>query len=43
MLFRSCTKYPDTPREVAELVETTAAGYGYKGQEGGINNNGNDN
>ncbi len=38
-----CTKYPDTPREVAELVETTAAGYGYKGQEGGINNNGNDN
>ena len=38
-----CTKYPDTPREIAELVEQSAAGYGYHSQEGGLNNNGNDN
>jgi hypothetical protein len=38
-----CTKYPDTPREVAELVEQTAGGFGYHSQEGGLNNNGNDN
>lgn len=38
-----CTKYPDTPREVAELVEQSAGGFGYHSQEGGLNNNGNDN
>jgi hypothetical protein len=38
-----CTQYPDTPREVAELVEQSAGGYGYRSQEGGFNNNGNDN
>ncbi|HEY5923192.1 MAG TPA: hypothetical protein VIV11_16045, partial [Kofleriaceae bacterium] len=38
-----CIKYAETPREVAELVEQSAGGYGYRSQEGGLNNNGNDN
>ena len=38
-----CTKFPDTPREVAELVEQSAGGFGYHSQEGGLDNNGNDN
>ncbi|HEX5058710.1 MAG TPA: hypothetical protein VFV99_05080 [Kofleriaceae bacterium] len=38
-----CTKYADTPREVSELVEQSAGGFGYHSQEGGLNNNGNDN
>ena len=38
-----CTKYPETPREVSELVEQSAGGFGYHSQEGGVNNNGNDN
>jgi Tfp pilus assembly protein PilV len=42
-LVSRCTKYPDTPREVVELVEQGAAGHAYRAQEGGWNNNGNDN
>ena len=38
-----CTKYPETPREIAELVEYSGGGFGYHSQEGGLNNNGNDN
>jgi len=38
-----CTKYPDTPREVVELVEQASGGFAYRSQEGGWNNNGNDN
>jgi hypothetical protein len=38
-----CIKYPDTPREVVELVEQSAGGFAYRSQEGGWNNNGNDN
>jgi len=38
-----CIKYPDTPREVVELVEQTVGGHTYRSQEGGWNNNGNDN
>ena len=35
-----CTKYPDTPKEVEELVQYTGGGGGYHAQIGG---NGNDN
>ena len=38
-----CIKYPDTPREVAELVSASVNGAGYRSQIGGLNNNGNDN
>lgn len=38
-----CIKYPDTPREVVELVETSTGSHAYRSQEGGWNNNGNDN
>lgn len=38
-----CTKYPDNPREVVELVSASVNGAGYRSQIGGLNNNGNDN
>jgi hypothetical protein len=38
-----CIKYPDTPKEVAELVQYSAGGTCYQSQQGGCggNNNGN--
>jgi hypothetical protein len=42
-VISTCTKYPDTPKQVMELVEYTPTATCYPGQEGGCNgrNNGN--
>jgi hypothetical protein len=41
-IMSECTKYPDTPKKVIELVKFAGGGNCYKGQEGGCNGNGND-
>jgi hypothetical protein len=41
-LISTCTKYPDTPKQVIELIKYAGGGTCYKGQEGGCNGNGND-
>jgi hypothetical protein len=42
-LVSRCTKYPDSPKEVRELIEFGSSGQNYKWQEGGAfgNNNAN--
>ena len=42
-IISTCTKYPDTPKQVVELVKYAGGGTCYKSQEGGCNGNGNDN
>jgi hypothetical protein len=39
----TCTKYPDTPKQVQELVKFTGGGGCYQSQQGGCNSNGNSN
>ena len=39
----TCTKYPDTPKQVMELVEYTPSATCYSAQEGGCNGRGNGN
>lgn len=43
-VISSCLKYPDTPREVLELVKYQGGGAGYRAQSGsGAQNTGNEN
>ena len=42
-IISTCIKYPDTPKQVMELVKYAGGGTCYKSQEGGCNGNGNDN
>jgi len=42
-IISTCTKYPDTPKQVVELVKYAGGGTCYKSQQGGCNGNGNDN
>ncbi len=42
-VISTCTKYPDSPKQVEELVRFTGAGTCYKAQQGGNSGNGNDN
>jgi hypothetical protein len=39
----TCTKYPDTPKQVMELVQYTGSGNCYQSQQGGCGGNGNGN
>jgi hypothetical protein len=41
-IISTCIKYPDTPKQVVELVNYSGGGTCYKSQEGGCNGNGND-
>lgn len=42
-IVSKCTKYPDTPKSVKELIEYTPQPVCYPGQEGGCNGRGNAN
>lgn len=42
-IISTCVKYPDSPKQVVELVKYSGGGTCYKSQEGGCNGNGNDN
>jgi hypothetical protein len=39
----TCTKYPDTPKQVMELVQYNGGGNCYQSQQGGCGGNGNSN
>jgi hypothetical protein len=39
----TCTKYPDTPKQVMELVQYNGGGNCYQAQQGGCGGNGNSN
>jgi hypothetical protein len=39
----TCTKYPDTPKQVIELVQYNGGGNCYQSQQGGCGGNGNSN
>ena len=42
-IMSTCTKYPDTPKQVEELVKYAGGGTCYQSQEGGCGGNGNSN
>lgn len=42
-IVSTCTKYPDTPKQVEELVKYAGGGTCYQSQEGGCGGNGNSN
>jgi hypothetical protein len=42
-IISTCTKYPDTPKQVEELVKYSGGGNCYQSQEGGCGGNGNSN
>ncbi len=42
-IIATCTKYPDTPKQVEELVKYSGGGTCYQSQEGGCAGNGNSN
>lgn len=42
-IVATCTKYPDTPKQVEELVKYSGGGTCYQSQEGGCAGNGNSN
>lgn len=42
-IVSTCTKYPETPKQVEALVQYSGGGQKYKSQSGGNGGNGNDN
>ena len=42
-IISTCTRYPDTPKQVEELVKYSGGGTCYQSQEGGCGGNGNSN